>query len=139
MAKHALTLQLPDPLFQYLSDIARATSQPLERVAAQSIAGNLPPSIVSAPPELQAELAALQGLPVPELLAAAAAQVPAGKVSRHQELLEHNREGCLTEAERSELVRLRREADVVMLRKAYAASVLKWLGEPSLYPEVPSE
>jgi hypothetical protein len=138
MAERALTLQLPDPLFQYLEDVAKATRQPLERVAAQSIAGNLPPSVLSAPPELQAELASLQGMSIPELRAVAAGQIDPGQATRHQELLELNREGKLTESERVELMRLRIEADAIMLRKAYAASVLKWLGESSPPPEAPT-
>ena len=47
---------------------------------------------------------------------------------RYQELLDKNADGTLTEVERNELTQLRTEADRSMLRKAYAAALLRWRG-----------
>jgi hypothetical protein len=50
------------------------------------------------------------------------------------ELLRKNEEGELSAAERQELTRLLEAADQLMLRKAYAWSLLRWRGQrvPSL-------
>lgn len=128
MTTQTLTLQLPEALFRYLEQIARATHQPLERIAAQSIAGNLPPSISQAPPEIQAEIAALQTLSPSELKSIADVEVPPDQAARHVELLARNSGGALSESESAELARLRLAVDQLMLRKAYAGAVLRWLG-----------
>ncbi len=52
----------------------------------------------------------------------------ASQYERHVELLDKNQEGSLTPEERQELTDLRLAADRLMLRKAYAWSVLRWRG-----------
>ena len=47
---------------------------------------------------------------------------------RYDELLEKNSSGTLLASEKDELAILRHEADVFMLRKAQAASILRWRG-----------
>ena len=47
---------------------------------------------------------------------------------RHIELLRQNGENQITAAEREELSDLRQAADWLMLRKAYAWSILRWRG-----------
>ncbi|HRI57734.1 MAG TPA: hypothetical protein PK170_11645 [Anaerolineae bacterium] len=82
------------------------------------------------PVEMHHELLALQGLPVEQLLGIAAEQTAPVAQARHLELLERNSAGMLTAAEESELAELRLAADRLMLRKAYAWSVLRWRGYP---------
>jgi predicted transcriptional regulator len=48
MATQKVTVELPQAIFQQLARIALATQQPLEVLAAQSIASNLPPTPDSA-------------------------------------------------------------------------------------------
>jgi hypothetical protein len=62
------------------------------------------------------------------LLAIANGKVEASQYERHVELLEKNQEGGLTLEERQELTDFRLAADCLMLRKAYAWSVLRWRG-----------
>lgn len=123
----SVTVDLPMPLFQFLERLARQTQQPIEKLVAQSIAGNLPPSVDNAPPEAQAQLLALQGLSVDELQQIAYEQVAPEQQARHLQLLEKVQ---LTSEEESELARLRQQADSLMLRKAYAWAVLRWRGHP---------
>jgi predicted transcriptional regulator len=47
-----LTVELPDAIFRLLAHLAELTRQSPEQLAAQSIAGNLPPSVENAPPEI---------------------------------------------------------------------------------------
>ncbi|MCB8953339.1 MAG: hypothetical protein H6650_15135 [Ardenticatenales bacterium] len=49
-------------------------------------------------------------------------------MERYQELLDKNAAGTLTDAGRHELTQRRTEADRFMLRKGYAAALLRWRG-----------
>ena len=128
MTTHSITVRLPDALYRYLEQVARVTRRPLEQVVEQSIAGNLPPALADAPLELELDLADLQHMSPASLRSVMLAQVAPDDEVRHLELLERNGTGELTPAERDELGRLRQAADRLMLRKAYAAAVLRWLG-----------
>lgn len=129
-----VTVELSDPVFQQLVRIAEATSQPIEVLAAQSIASNLPPSADNAPPEMQAELLRIQTLSIDELLKIAQAQIESEQQARHTALLEKNQTDDISPEERQELSELRSSVDRLMLRKAYAWAVLRWRGHgiPSL-------
>lgn len=134
MATQRVTVELSDPVFQQLVRIAEATSQPIEVLAAQSIASNLPPSADNAPPEMQAELLQMQTLSIDELLEIAQAQIESEQQARHTALLEKNQKDEISPEERQELSELRSYVDRLMLRKAYAWAVLRWRGHriPSL-------
>ena len=101
--QRTLTLDLPEPIFRRLQEMASATALPLERVACQSIEGDLPPSVANAPREIQTELLALQSLSVGDLRRVASSQAPAKQQRRHEILLEMNSLETITSAEKSEL------------------------------------
>jgi len=128
MTTQKVTVELPQAIFQQLARIASATQQPLEILAAQSIASNLPPTPDNAPVEIQTELLQMQMWDDQELLAIAESKINLAQQQRHIELLEKNQIGEITLAERQELNKLRISADQLMLRKAYAWSVLRWRG-----------
>lgn len=128
MTTQSVTLQLSEPVFRYLQQVATATKRPLEQVVRQSVEGNLPPAVDSMPGDMQDELLALQALPVEQLRHVVASQVPVHQQARHLELLDKNSEGALTPEEQGELATLRFSADRLMLRKAYAWAVLRWRG-----------
>jgi len=85
-------------------------------------------------PELRAELLELQTLATEDLLNVAQSEVGSVEHVRQTELLAKHEDGQLTEPERQELSALRQSADRLMLRKAYAWSMLRWRGQrvPSL-------
>lgn len=126
MTTQRVTIELPEPVFRQLTRIAEATQQSVEVLAAQSVVSNLPPSVDNASAEMQPDLLKMQSLSIEELLEIANAKVEASQHERHIELLEKNQEGSLTSEERQELTDLRLVADLLMLRKAYAWSVLRW-------------
>lgn len=72
----------------------------------------------------------MQDLSEGELRQIASSQIPPEQQRRHQELLEKNAEGEMSGQERIELTKLRLGADQLMLRKAYAWSLLRWRGFP---------
>lgn len=128
MATQKVTVELPEPVFRQLVRIAEATDQPLEVLAAQSIASNLPPSADNAPVEMQADLLRMQTKSISQLLEIAHSQVSFSQQQRHMELLEKNQTDDLTLEERQELNKLRSFVDRLMLKKAYAWAVLRWRG-----------
>lgn len=129
MSTQQITIELPEPVMRQLLRIAAATHQSIEALVAQSVLSNLPPSVDNAPPELQTDLLAMQGLSVEELYAIAQAQTEPAQHNRHIELLQKNEADQLTPTERQELSALRQSADHLMLRKAYAWSLLRWRGQ----------
>ena len=125
---HKVTIELPEPIYRLLAQIADASQQPVESIAAQSVTGNLPPSVETAPAALRDELQRMQGLPQDELVAIASQQIDAAQAERHLELLERNANGQLSALEREELDSFRIAADELMVRKAYAWAMLRWRG-----------
>lgn len=125
----SLTVELPASAFQLLTHIAELLQESPEVLAAQSIVGNLPPSVENAPAEIQAELLAMQKLPVETLLEIAQSQVSPSQQARYLALQEKQEAVSLTPAERQELRDLRQGADQLMLRKAYAWAILRWRGQ----------
>lgn len=131
MTTQSVTLQLPEPIFRYLLQLAALTKRPLEQLVRQSVEGNLPPPVTNAPPEIQADLLEMQLLPMEELLRIAQSQMDPEVRNRHIFLLQKNGEGGLQAEELAELDALRLMADRLMLRKAYAWAVLRWRGHPT--------
>lgn len=127
---HALTIHLPDSLFHYLQEMATRTQQPLEQLIQQSLAGNLPPRIPATTPTLTTALLTMQKSSVQELRQIADRQLSVQHQQRHFELLNKNAQDLLTPIERQELAELRQAADDLMVRKAYAWALLRWLGYP---------
>jgi hypothetical protein len=125
-----LTIDLPEAEFQRLSDLAKLSNQSLSDLVLQSIAGNLPPAITTAPIAMKAELLTLQTLSVQALRQIAQSQIPLAQQDRHVMLLERNQAETITEAEQQELRELSVEADRLMLKKAHACALLRWRGQP---------
>ncbi|MEQ9233036.1 hypothetical protein [Coleofasciculus sp. E2-BRE-01] len=125
-----LKIDLPESAVVRLSRLAELTNQPLSELVIQSIAGNLPPAIDTAPAQMQAELLTLQTLSVDQLRQIAQSQIAPAQQERHLALLDRNQEGTLTEAEQQELRDLALAADQLMLKKAHACAILRWLGQP---------
>jgi hypothetical protein len=125
-----LTINLPEPAFERLSRLAELTHQPLSDLVIQSIAGNLPPAIETAPIEIQAELLTMQSLSVDALRQIAHSQIPSFQQERHITLLEQNQEGLLSAQEQRELQELAQMADRLILKKSHACAILRWRGQP---------
>ncbi len=124
----SITLQLPDRLYQRLVNTAQATHRPLEAVILHALEVGSPPDWDDVPEAFQADLAALDRLDDATLWTIAIDRKSVTQMTRYDELLDRNREGTLTDAERLELSALRTEADRFMLCKAQAAALLRWRG-----------
>jgi predicted transcriptional regulator len=131
MTTQQVTIELPELILQRLTQLAEATHQSVEALISQSVLSNLPPSTEVAPPELRQEFLTMQMLSIDTLKPIAQAQVDPVQFERHTKLLQKNEAGNLTP---EELTALRVAAEQLMLRKAYAWSLLRWRGQriPSL-------
>jgi len=87
------------------------------------------PLLEDVPAVFQTDLARLETLPSEALRAEMRASVRPENVTRYETLKTIRAERALTEAEHQEWEAWRFAADSLMLRKAYAALLLKWRGE----------
>lgn len=125
----SLTVSLPEAIYQQLLEVARTTRQSLEAVVVQSIRAGAPPDLAKVPERFRADLRALDSLDTAVLWRVAQAELEPAKVARYEELLAQNQRGVLSSAEQAQLDCLRDEADLLMLRRAYAYALLKWRGQ----------
>ncbi|MEW5859106.1 MAG: hypothetical protein AB1861_17255 [Cyanobacteriota bacterium] len=128
MSVEIVTLQIPEILYQRLVNTANATQRPVEEVMLHALQIGSPPEWDDVPEEFQADLAALDKLNDNTLWQIVNSRKTAVEMERYNTLLEGNSSGRLTEAERLELMTLRHEADLFMLKKAQAAVLLRWRG-----------
>ncbi len=117
MAVHAVTLELPDEVYQRAQRVAQATQRPLEEVVIEWIR-----------PPVQVKLPELEHLPNDELLRVARTTLPPEHTQRLQELLAAQQQRSLSEDEQREAVELVEQEDFVTLRKARALFLLKQRG-----------
>jgi hypothetical protein len=130
MATQQVTIDLPETIFDQLIRWAEATKQPIEDLVAQSVVSNLPPMVEQGSAEVQADLLQMQSLSIEELLTIAHSQIAPELHQDHVALLEKNQMGNLTVAEQDDLIAFQATCDRLMLRKAYAWSMLRWRGYP---------
>ncbi len=123
-----VTLPLPEHLYLRLERAAKATQQSVTDVLLHAVEVGSPPGWDDVPAEFQADLAALDRLDDKTLWQVARSQQSEADMARYEDLLQQNANDALTAAERDELVRLRQEANRLMLRKAHAAALLRWRG-----------
>ncbi|MFB2917171.1 hypothetical protein [Aerosakkonema funiforme] len=128
MQVETITLQIPKTLYQRLVNTANATQRPIEEVILHALQVGSPPQWDDVPEEFQADLAALDKLDDYTLWQIVNSRKSAAEMQRYNTLLEANSSGTLTQAERLELMALRQEADLFVLRKAQAAVLLRWRG-----------
>lgn len=129
MTEKAITLRLPDRLYEQLAEAAEAAQQTLDTVVLQSIRSGLPPSLDRVPERFRADLRALSRLSDEMLWQIARGEMSADRVAAYEALLARNQRGELDDADRVRLSTLREEADLLMLRRSFAFALLKWRGQ----------
>ncbi|MEZ4708105.1 MAG: hypothetical protein R3A44_12910 [Caldilineaceae bacterium] len=131
---HAITINLPDELYKQARQAAILARQPLDVIVAQSLTHSLPPLLEDIPDEYQADVYPLLAMTDTELQAVMRQMFPADQWVDYETLLEKKKEQPLSADEASRLDKLRRDADILTFRKAYAAVLLKRRGHaiPSL-------
>ena len=117
MPVHAVTLELPDEVYQQAQRVAQATRRSVEEIVSDWIR-----------PPAQLQLPELDRLSNDELLQVARDMIPAKHAHRLQELLNAQRQRTLSEAEQREAMALVEQEDFLTLRKARALFLLKQRG-----------
>ncbi len=125
---HVITLEMPDSVFLALHRAAQATKQPVETLLLTALQASLP-SLEELPPETKQNLELLETLGDDALWHVMLETVPPDQQERLGELLDANQSGTITEADRGEIPSLQHQADLVMLRKAHAAVLLRFHGK----------
>ena len=128
MMTQTVVLKLSDRLYQQLRRAAELAQQPVDRIVAQSLAHSLPPLLEDIPAEYQPDVYPLLQMNTQELLKEAKRVFSAARWRQYEALLATKRERQLRPEEEESLLNLRREADILLLRKSYAAVLLKRRG-----------
>ena len=123
-----ITLTLPDNVLQPVQRVAQATKQSVEELLVTALQAALP-TLEGLPPEVVQPLIALESLDDQILWRVMLETVPLDQQHQLHDLLLHNQAGRLTDAEREQLTILQQQADLVMLRKARAAVLLRFRGK----------
>ena len=125
---HTLTLEVPDSVFQPLQRAAAVARQPVELVCLQALQVGLP-ALDDLPPEFRPHLEALERLDDEALRRVMPEQLSPPRQQQLSWLLRRNAAGTMTVQEQAELAALQSEADLLMLRKAHAAVLLRFRGQ----------
>ena len=128
MTVQAINLQLPANLYQRLVEAAEASQQPLNEIVLQSIRVGLPPDLAHVPQRFQDDFRSLNQLSDELLWQIVQQDLADNKIELYEQLLAKNQQGDLNSDEQLTLDTLREEADLLMLRRSYAYTLLKWRG-----------
>lgn len=128
MQTETITLKVPEVIYQRLANTARGMQRPLEEIVIHALKVGIPPGYDDVPEEFQADIAGLDRLDDDSLWRIARSQKTEAEMEEYNSLLEANSSRKLTDREELELRKMRREADLFMLRKAQAAALLTWRG-----------
>lgn len=128
MEDQTVAIQIPEHLYQRLKRLAALTNHSLEQLVVQTLSANVPPLPDDIPDDMRDDLIALEALDDAALWHVAHSMVSAEQHEQLLLLLDKHQAGTIADAERAVLAQLQREADRLMLRKAYAYVLLKWRG-----------
>jgi hypothetical protein len=124
MSDYAITLSVPDHIYERARQIAESTAQPVENVLLEQLESAFAAPLPKLPPDEQQELDALVHLSDDALWTIAREQMTAPKQARMQTLMDANTHGAITPTEYDELSGLVDQGQRLMLRKAQAAALL---------------
>ncbi|HMV85655.1 MAG TPA: hypothetical protein PLD20_07945 [Blastocatellia bacterium] len=133
MNVQAVTLNLPEVVYQHAELAARSLKRPLEEVLVETPATSLPQLSLSddAPAEMAGEIAAMAGLSDEALLGLANSLLPAERQAAVNRLLDRQGRGELDQAGEQELASLTAECGRHLLRRAKAVALLMARGRPA--------
>jgi hypothetical protein len=117
-------------LYRRLERLATLTNRPLESLLEQALNAGLPQLPDDLPPAMREALLQLEALSDDDLQRVVRERMNAADVEQFDELRERRRAGVIAAVEGQRLQELAEHADLLMLRKAYAAVLLKWRGQP---------
>jgi hypothetical protein len=139
MSVQAVTLNLPDTVYQRAKQAADALNRPLEDVIVNTLATTLP-ALDDVPPEMTEELAVMAQLSDEALQGMANSLLPIARQELLDNLLDQQGRGELDEPGQRELKALMAECGRHVLRRAEAVALLIARGHSALQPlSIPTE
>jgi hypothetical protein len=123
-----ITIHVPDSFFQPIQRLAQATNQPVEQLLLNALRASLPP-LEGLPADVTEDLTTLETLDDQALRLVMLQSVASEQAERIHDLLNERQIRSLSIEEEEELARLQSQADLVMLRKARAAVLLRFRGQ----------
>ena len=123
-----ITLTLPDDILQPAQRVAQATKQSVEELLVTALQAALP-TLEGLLPDVVQHLVTLESLDNQTLSRVMLETVPLDQQHQLHDLLIRNQARALTDSEREQLALLQQQADLVMLRKARAAVLLRFRGK----------
>ena len=129
VATELVTIRIPVQAANRLRRVAAIAHRPIDEVVTETLQATLPPLLDDLPAAVQPLLAQLENWSNEALRMQLHAMVDEAALDRYDELVAQQAAGTLPTAESQELTALRQQSDLLMFRKAYAASLLKWRGE----------
>jgi hypothetical protein len=124
MSNYAVTLPVPDYIYDRARQIAAGTAQSIEAVLLQQLKDAFAEVLPALPPDEQRELEALTHLSDEALWTIAREQMAQDRQARLHALMDANSQGTLGEAQQAELEALVAQGQRLSLRKAQAAALL---------------
>jgi hypothetical protein len=123
-----ITINLSDTLYEQLKRAAELSRQPTEAVVIQSLTHTLPALLEEIPAQYQPDVYPLLQMSDADLQREAKYTFPPERWAEYEALLNEKKTRPLAPGEQRRLDTLRREADVLMFRRGYAAVLLKRRG-----------
>jgi hypothetical protein len=127
MAWQAITLELPEDIYERVQRTARGMQQPVEQALVRIVTAAMP-SLEHVPSAYHEELEAMEALSDAELWREVESQIPVTQQRQLMQLQRKHQRDTLTDRERQTLARLRMELERVTLRRSYAYLLLKCRG-----------
>lgn len=124
MLAKTVTVTLPQPIFERVTEVAEVNHISVEQLLTQTIALTMPPLESDLPPSWRQELSRMQSLSDAVLWGLAGSTMDEQQQAELETLAELQKERALTSAEQNALVRLMEEAEYSMLRRAEAFHLL---------------
>lgn len=125
---HAITVEISDDFYDQLQRTAELIQRPLDSIVKEGLVHTVSPLVEDIPVPYQRDLYPLLAMDEIALMREAKAIFPMDRWEQYEALLEQKKERSLRRDEETNLDELRREADIFMLRKGYAALLLKRRG-----------
>ena len=123
-----ITINLSDTLYKQIKRAAELSRQPAEAIVIQSLTHALPALLEEIPAQYQPDVYPLLQMSDADLQREAKCTFPPERWIEYEALLDEKKARPLTSGEKTRLDALRREADVLMFRRGYAAVLLKRRG-----------
>jgi hypothetical protein len=124
MSDYAVTLPVPEEIYDRARQVAAGTAQSVEAVLLQQLQAAFMAPLPPLPPDEQRELKALTSLSDEALWTLAREQMAQDKQARLHVLMDANSQGTLDEAQQVELETLVAQGQRLSVRKAQAAALL---------------